>query len=226
MHIEAGIVQGAKMILSYGTAAVSFGIAGKLAIDNIKNSGFLSMIVKTIIASILVFVFFEVFPHQAVGVSEVHLILGSTLFLIFGAGAASFGLAIGLLLQGIFFAQFDLPQYGMNVTTLLMPLFVMSFVASKVIPKNIAYKDIKYADALKLSLTYQGGIVMWVAFWALYGQGFASENLISVFSFGAAYMSVILIEPLVDLAVLAAAKTLGNFKNSSFLNYRLYNTAN
>ena len=226
MHIEAGIVQGAKIILSYGTAAVSFGIAGKLAIDNIKNSGFLSMIVKTIITSILVFVFFEVFPHQAVGVSEVHLILGSTLFLIFGAGAASFGLAIGLLVQGMFFAQFDLPQYGMNVTTLLMPLFAMSFVASKVIPKNIAYKDIKYMDALKLSLTYQGGIVMWVAFWALYGQGFTSENLVSVFSFGAAYMSIILIEPLVDLAVLAAAKTLGNLKNSSFVNHRLYNTTN
>ncbi len=225
MHIEEGVVQGAKMALSYGTAAVSFGIASKLAIDSIKNNGLLPMVVKTLIASILVFVFFEVFPHQAVGVSEVHLILGSTLFLIFGVPAAAFALAFGLLIQGLFFAQFDLPQYGMNVTTLLMPLFAMSYLASKVIPSNIAYKDIKYTDALKLSLAYQGGIVTWVAFWALYGQGFGIENLSSVFSFGAAYMSVVLLEPLVDLAVLAGVKSLNSLQNSSFVNNRLYNQA-
>jgi hypothetical protein len=33
-------------------------------------------------------------------VSEVHFILGSTLFLMFGAAPAAFGLAIGLLTQG------------------------------------------------------------------------------------------------------------------------------
>ena len=64
------------------------------------------------------FCFFEVLPHHPVGVSEVHLILGSTLLLLFGAGATAIGLAAGLLLQGLLFAQFDLPQYGMNVTTL------------------------------------------------------------------------------------------------------------
>ena len=34
-------------------------------------------------------------------------------------------LALGLLVQGLFFAPFDLPQYGMNVTTLLVPLFAL-----------------------------------------------------------------------------------------------------
>lgn len=224
MHIEPGIVHGAKMALSYGTAVVSFGIAFKLAVDSIKNSGLFPLIVKSIMASILVFMFFEVFPHQAVGVSEVHLILASTLFLIFGLAATSLALAIGLLVQGLLFSQFDLPQYGMNVTTLLMPLFVMSFVASKVIPANIAYKDIKYSDALKLSFVYQGGIVTWVAFWALYGQGFAYENLSSVLSFSIAYMSVILIEPLINLALLSGAKTLHILQNSPFVNNRLFNT--
>lgn len=223
MHIEAGVVQGAKMVLSYGTAAVSFGIAAKLAVDNIKNSGLVPMVAKTIMATILVFMFFQVLPHHPVGVSEVHLILGSTIFLIFGAAPAAFALALGLLVQGVFFAQFDLPQYGINVTTLLMPLFAMSYLAKKIIPQNIAYKDIKYTDALKLSVTYQGGIVTWVAFWALYGQGFGAENLVSVFSFGAAYMSVILLEPVIDLAVLAGAKTLNSLQNSSFVENRLYN---
>jgi len=225
MHIETGVVQGAKMIFSYGTAAVSFGIASKLAIETIKNSSVLSFAVKTLISTILVFIFFEVLPHQPVGVSEVHLILGSTLFLIFGAAPAAFGLALGLLIQGLFFAQFDLPQYGINVTTLLIPLFVMSYVASKVIPKDIAYKDIKYKDALKLSVVYQGGIVTWVAFWALYGQGFGAENLTAVSTFGIAYMSVIILEPLIDLAVLAGAKALNSLENTSFVNKRLYNPA-
>ena len=225
MHMEPGIVQGAKIVLSYGTATVSFGVAAKLALENIKKSGMLPMVVKTIITSLLVLMFFEVFPHEPVGVSEVHLILGSTLFLIFGAAPAAFGLAFGLLTQGLFFASFDLPQYGMNVTTLLMPLFAMSIMAKKIIPQNIAYKDIKYMDALKLSVIFQGGIVTWVAFWALYGEGFGMENLTSVFSFGAAYMSVIILEPLIDLAVLAGAKALNSLQNSSFVENRLYNTA-
>ncbi|MGB3750311.1 MAG: energy-coupling factor ABC transporter permease [Arcobacteraceae bacterium] len=225
MHIEAGVVQGAKMVFSYGSAAIAFGIAGKLAIDSMKNNGLFSFGIKTLITSFLVLIFFQVLPHHPVGVSEVHLILGSTLFLLFGAAPAAFGLAIGLLVQGLFFAQFDLPQYGINVTTLLMPLFAMSYVASKVIAPNIAYKDIKYKDVLKLSLVYQGGIVTWVAFWALFGQGFAAENLVAVSSFGIAYMSVVILEPLIDLAVLAGAKTLGRLENSSFVNKRLYNKA-
>ncbi len=226
MHIEAGIVQGAKMILSYGTATVSFGIAGKLAINSIKDFGILPIIIKTVLSSVLVLIFFEVFPHHAIGVSEVHLILGSTLFLIFGASAAAFGLALGLLIQGIFFAQFDLPQYAINVTTLLMPLFAMSYLAKKIIPANIAYKDIKYKDTLKLSLVYQGGIVTWVAFWALYGQGFGLENLASVFTFGTAYMSVVILEPLIDIAILAIAKSYSSLNNSFVFTNRLYNTTN
>ncbi|MGB5917617.1 energy-coupling factor ABC transporter permease [Arcobacter sp.] len=222
MHIESGVVQGAKILLSYGTAAVSFGIAIKMAINSIKNSGVIPFAVKTLISTILVFMFFEVLPHHPVGVSEVHLILGSTLFLIFGASCAAFGLALGLLIQGLFFAPFDLPQYGMNVTTILMPLFAMGYLAKKVIPQNIAYKDIAYKDTLKLSLAYQGGIVTWVAFWALYGQGFGIENLSAVATFGISYMSVVILEPLIDLAVLAGAKTLGKLENSSFVEKRLY----
>lgn len=225
MHMEPGIVQGAKIVLSYGTATVSFGIAAKLALENVKKSGALPLIVKTMLTSLLVLSFFEIFPHQPVGVSEVHLILGSTLFLIFGAAAAALGLAFGLLAQGLLFAQFDLPQYGMNVTTLLMPLFAMAFMAKKIIPQNIAYKDIKYMDALKLSVIFQGGIVTWVAFWALYGEGFGIENLTSVFSFGVAYMSVIILEPLIDLAVLAGAKALSSLQNSIYVENRLFNTA-
>ncbi len=225
MHIEPGIVQGAKMLLGTATAAASFGMAAKLAFGAIKQDGFASLAVRSVLATMLVFVYFEVFPHHSVGVSEVHLIMGSTLFLIFGLAPAAIGLAAGLLIQGVFFAPLDLPQYGVNVTTLLVPLFAMSMLARKVIPQNVAYKDIKYTQALALSTAYQGGIVAWVAFWALYGQGFGAENLAQVLSFGAAYMTVIILEPLVDLGVLAAAKWMHALKGSPLVNKRVYTPA-
>ena len=169
--------------------------------------------------------FFEVLPHHPVGVSEVHLILGTTLMLLFGAAPAAIGLAGGLLIQGLFFAPFDLPQYGMNVTTLLVPLFATAALARRVIPDQMAYVDLRYGQALKLSLAYQGGIVLWVGFCALYGRGLGAENLVSIGSFGAAYMSVVLAEPLIDLAVLALAKTLRGLQGSAVVDRRLHQAA-
>lgn len=222
MHIEPGVVDGAKIVLSYATALAAFGFSAKASIDMIKKNGLMSLIGRSAITTVFVFIFFQVMPHHAVGVSEVHFILGSTLFLMFGPAAASIGLLSGLLMQGIFFAPIDLPQYGMNVTTLLLPLFAMSVVARRIISDNTAYVDISYKQALKLSLTYQGGIVAWVAFWAFYGQGFGAENMASVATFGLAYMSVVLLEPVLDLAVLAGAKSLNRIKNSSLFEARLF----
>ena len=167
------------------------------------------------------FSFFELLPHFPLGVSEVHLILGTTLMLVLGLAPAAFGLAGGLLVQGLFFEHQDLPQYGMNVTTLLVPLFATSAVARRIIPQHLPYVDIGYRQALRLSIAYQGGIVAWVAFWALYGRGVGLENLEAIGSFGAAYMTVVLVEPLVDLCVLAAAKNWRRLQGTSFVDRRL-----
>src|SRR6218665_3682244 len=103
MHIEPGIVDGAKIVLSYATAGASGLFALKLAASEIRDHGGLSFIARSAITTALVFCFFEVLPHYPVGVSEVHLILGSTLFLLFGMAPAAIGLAVGLLAQGLFF---------------------------------------------------------------------------------------------------------------------------
>ena len=126
-------------------------------------------------------------------------------------------------MQGLFFAQFDLPQYGINVTTLLASMLVLHYAAKKIIPQDVAYKDISYTQMLKMSVVWQGAIVSWVAFWAFYGQGFEAETLANVFSFGGAYMSVILVEPLVDLAILAAVKAFANDNCSIFFDKKLHN---
>lgn len=226
MHIEEGVVTGAKLLLSYATAAGSAVLVGKMALDTIRRDGGLAALaLRSVIATALVFCFFEVLPTRPVGVSEVHLILGSTLYLTLGAGPAAIGLALGLLVQGLFFAPFDLPQYGMNVTTLIVPLWAMSLIAQRIIPAGIAYKDVGYRQALLLSTSYQGGIVAWVAFWAIYGHGLEAGNLAQVASFGAAYMLVILLEPIVDLAVLAGAKALDRARAGMLFQSRMYQPA-
>ena len=206
MHIEAGVVLGTKMILSYATAIGVIGMGAKLALEDSKENGALSLLLKSIITTFLVFVFFEVFPHYPVGVSEVHLILGTTLLLVFGVAPAMMGLALGLLIQGVTVAQFDLPQYGINVTTLLASMVILNYATEKIIPKGTAYKDISYTQMLKMSVVWEGAIVSWVAFWAFYGQGFGAENIQNIFSFGSAYMLVVLVEPLIDLAILSLVK--------------------
>ena len=114
---------------------------------------------------------------------------------------------------------------GLVDSTKIFLSYATAALARKVIPEQVAYVDIRYAQALKLSLAYQGGIVVWVGFWALYGQGLGADNLSSIGTFGAAYMTVVLLEPLIDLGVLAIAKTLHRFKGTALVERRLYNAA-
>ena len=225
MHIEPGIVDGTKIVLSYATAATAGAYAIKLAATTARERGVVSLAVRTAATTALVFSFFEILPHFSVGVSEVHFIFGSTLFLLFGAAPAALGLALGLLLQGLFFVPSDLPQYGMNVTTLLVPLFAISALANRIIARETAYVDLQYRQALSLSTAYQAGIVAWVAFWAIYGRGLGAENLSSIATFGVSYAMVIVVEPLVDLGVLAMAKSLRGVFDGAFVTRRLHHAA-
>ena len=102
MHIEPGLVTGAKALLGAATATTAGLFTLKLAATAIREQGIASLAVRSVIATAAVFTFFEVLPHHPVGVSEVHFILGSTLYLLFGAAPAAIGLALGLLIQGLF----------------------------------------------------------------------------------------------------------------------------
>lgn len=225
MHIEPGVVDGAKMAFAYGSAAAAAGYSLKLAANDLKFANVPAFVVRAVLATVGTFVFFEVMPHFSAGISEVHFILGTTLFLLLGAGAAAAGLVLGLLLQGTFFAPSDLPMFAVNMTTLLFPLFALHALAKRIVPEARAYVDLDYAQVLKMSAVYQGGIVAWVAFWAIYGQGVGAANIQSVLTFGAAYALVIVIEPVADLAVLAAAKTARNWKHNGLFTHRLFNAA-
>lgn len=225
MHIEPGVVDATKITLSYVTAIACGGYLAKIGYTALRQSGATSLLARAAMATGAVLSFFQILPHHPVGVSEVHLILGSTLFLLLGAAPAAIGLVLGLLAQGLFFAPHDLPQFGMNVTTLLAPLFVVEAIARRTIAPNTAYVDLTYRQTLVLSTAFQGGVIAWVAFWVLYGQGFGVATLSSLATFGAAYASVIAIEPLVDLAALALAKTVRGIKDTGLVAHRLFHAA-
>ncbi len=101
MHIEPGVVNGAKIGLSFLTSAAAIALGLKLLIQQMfNNTSVLVTAVRCLITTIFVFSFFEVLPQYPLGVSEVHFIFGATLFLFFGAGATAFGLVAGLSLFG------------------------------------------------------------------------------------------------------------------------------
>lgn len=222
MHIEPGVVDGAKMVLAYGTAAAALGYTAKLALSDLKTHALPSLALRSGLAMIGTFVFFEILPHFSAGVSEVHFILGTSLFLLLGPAAGAIGLILGLLIQSTVFAPTDLPMFFVNVSTLLFPLFALEAAARRIVPQTTAYVDLSYGQVLKMSAVYQGGIVAWVAFWAIYGQGFGAMG--SVMSFAAAYTVVLALEPLADLAILAGAKAAKGRATGLFVP-RLYRAA-
>ena len=222
MHIEPGVVNGAKIGLSYLTGAAAIAIGLKLLIQRMSNNRSVSVTaIRCLITTIFVFSFFEILPQYPLGVSEVHFIFGATLFLFFGAGATAFGLVAGLSLQGLLLAPSDLPQLYINISTLLFPLFAVSYISKKIIPANTAYNDLHYKQVISLTGVYQGGIILWVAFWCFYGQGFNQETFYNVGVFSLAYSTVIGIECLLDVGLLAIFKSYKNRTLPSVFNKRL-----
>ena len=83
------LIDGAKMALVLRHRRPSparYGAEARLARRS-RTSGAGRFAARGLIATGAVLAFFQLLPHPPVGVSEVHLILGSTLFLTLGAGA-------------------------------------------------------------------------------------------------------------------------------------------
>ena len=62
MHIEPGVVQGAKLLLGFGTALTAFGLILRQCWEFLIQHGLNTLIGRTIFTSVLVFSFFEILP--------------------------------------------------------------------------------------------------------------------------------------------------------------------
>ncbi len=211
MHIEPGVLDGAKIVLSYGTSTAAALYGANVVRKEVSESaagpiaGSLTLGLRAAVATVGTLVFFEVLPHFPVGPSEVHFIFGTMLLLFLGTGASTLGLTLGLLIQALLLSPTDLPQFGANLTSLLVPLFAVSALAHR-LNRGRPYIDFSYRDAFKLSAAYQAGVVSWVAFWVFHGTGLSMASLSAIATFAVAYAPVALIEPLVDVAALGLAK--------------------
>lgn len=221
MHIEPGVVDGAKAALGAATGIGAVGYALKSLAENSKHAGAIKTAVQVAACTVGTLMFFELFWRHSVGVSEVHLIFGATLLLLFGLGPTAVGLSLGLLAQGLFFEPSDLAQYGMNVTTLLVPLFVVHAYINKTIPQNTTFVQLRYPELLKISAIYQGGIIAWVAFWVVWGQGVTASSMSGIASFASLYAGVILVEAAVSLALLYVFKRYAHSSTYTWFTPRL-----
>ncbi|MBX2813341.1 MAG: energy-coupling factor ABC transporter permease [Myxococcales bacterium] len=205
MHIEPGIVVGAKLGLGMATGVGALVYTIREVMKEVSLQGPAPIITRSVVTSALVVSFFEVLPHFSAGISEVHFIFGATLLLFFGAAPAAVGLAMGLMIQGVLFAPYDLPQLGMNLSTLLIPLLAVQYLARSCQTK---YVNLRYQTVLGMAAAYHAGVVTWVAFWVAYGQGISPTTFAAMLEFGKAYIGLIIIEPVVDLGLLTLAKYL------------------
>lgn len=57
MHIEPGLVTGTKLVLGYATGMAVGGVALKLAVETVREKGIASFLVRTGVATALVFTF-------------------------------------------------------------------------------------------------------------------------------------------------------------------------
>ncbi len=225
MHIEPGVVDGAKMAASYATATGSAAVAATMCLHTLRNDGGApALLLRSIFTTALALIFFEVLPHYPIGVSEVHFVFGATLYLVFGAGPAAIGLAAGLLLQGALFQPSDLPQYFINVTTLIIPLWLVSIAAKRLIAHDTPYVSLKFWQVLAMAAIYQGGVITIVTLWSVYGGGLGAENLTAIGAFASRYLLVILVEPVVAMGLLAAAKAADRKVTAPIFYNRLHHT--
>ena len=110
--------------------------------------------------------------------------------------------------RALFFEPTDLPQYGMNVTTLLVPLFAIQALAARVIARDTAYVDLSIARRWRSRPRIRPASWPGSRSGRSMARASVRTNLVDIATFAASYALVIVIEPLADLGVLALAKSL------------------
>ena len=102
-----------------------------------------------------VLTFFQLLPHPPVGVSEVHLILGSTLFLVLGAGPAALGLALGLLLQGKQVKKIS-KEFDAKIAVVVREKFA---ALSEIVGRRMVNKETGEVSMVETTITKEVGAV-------------------------------------------------------------------
>jgi len=191
MHIEPGFILQSKIIAA---DLVAVGILATQAKSLFKTP---IKLVQSVGAAVFFSVFMALFS-QHVGPSELHLIGAIPVYLLFGFTPTLVAFALGLLLQGTFFAPTDLVHLSVNSLSLILPLIAMHKLMGNKI--NDGIKKISYTDLAKLDGIFYSGVTLMVGFWLL---GESVTNLSAWAGFVVAYAPVALGEAVISLSVVA-----------------------
>ncbi len=192
MHIEPGVLHAAKVL--YANAAAG---ATLLAFAPKLLSGPETW-ARTILAALFFSFFMEVF-HLPVGVSELHFIGASAVYLTFGLVPTLFGFALGLLLQGLLFEPQDLVHLGVNSLSLILPLLLAHVTLGRRFFRKNGWR-LCWSQVVRFDALYYSGVVAMVGFWIALGEEPAPLRQWGIFALS--YLPVVLCEPLLTCLVL------------------------
>ncbi|MDI3514999.1 MAG: energy-coupling factor ABC transporter permease [Gammaproteobacteria bacterium] len=189
MHIEPGILSGAK-IAAANLAATA--LAAAQAPQLFKKP---QLILRTLLAALFLSVFMQSF-HMPAGVSELHFIGAMPIYLALGFAPTLLGFGLGLLLQGVVFEPTDLLHLGVNFLSLAVPLVALHATLGRRLAAGAATR---VQSVLKLDAAYYAGVAAMVGFWLAMGE--VATPFGEWVTFAAAYLPVVLIEPVLTVAV-------------------------
>ncbi len=199
MHIEVGILS-APEVASANAAAIATLAAHANGLWRRPIE-----IAKTLLAAVFFSLFMEVW-HQPVGPSELHFIGASMIYFLFGFTPTLFGFAIGLALQALLFEPQDMLHLGVNALSLMVPLIAAHMLVGREILGAGKTAPIAWSSVLKFDAIYYGGVVTMVGFWLAGGN--TQTSLADWALFAAAYLPVVLCEPVLTCAALRAVRRL------------------
>ena len=199
MHIEPGILSSAKIAFA-NVAAI--GMLAAYAPGLVKRP---TLLLRTALAAVFFSVFMQVF-HMPVGASELHFVGAMPIYLLLGFVPTLFGFALGLLLQGLLFDPQDLAHLAVNSLSLMVPLAAVHYGLGKRIAGQFTV-----ANIVKLDFAFYAGVTLMVGFWL--SMGTEPTPLANWAAFAASYLALVLVEPLVTLAIVRAAR---GFKDASW----------
>jgi cobalt/nickel transport system permease protein len=203
MHIEPGILSAPQIAAANAAAVATLAAhAGGLLRRPLD-------IAKTLLAAAAFSLLMEAW-HQPVGPSELHFIGASTIYFLFGFVPTLFGFAIGLALQALLFEPQDMLHLGVNALSLMIPLIAAHTLVGRRVAADVANAPssgaISWAPIMRFDAVYYGGVVAMVGFWLAGGN--TQTSLADWALFAAAYLPVVLCEPLLTAAVLRAVRRL------------------
>jgi len=189
MHIEPGILSGAKI------AAANLAATGLLAAQAPQLVKRPQFVLRTLLAALFFSVFMQSF-HLPAGASELHFLGAMPIYLTLGFVPTLLGFGLGLLLQGVVFEPADLLHLGVNFLSLAVPLVALHATLGRRLALGAATE---IRSVLKLDAAYYAGVAAMVGFWLSMGQ--VATPFAEWMSFAAAYLPVVLIEPVLTVAV-------------------------